>query len=153
MPTGGEMQASKNTMQDSSPAPHSATHWQPSPAALLLAVALACLPHSVRAFNFDDLEKVEKAERSERKVREVNAEATRRQQSNTTNASQGKGGVKELSALSAGNFDLKCKNGDSYLIYYDSSATSANRYSAHIDGQYKGIYGSTANSVANQVCR
>jgi hypothetical protein len=121
--------------------------------ALFTTVVIVWMPCTAQAFNFDDLEKVEKAERSERKVREENAEAARRQQNTTTNASQGKGGVKEISVLSAGNFDLKCKNGDSYLIYYDSSATPANRYSAHIDRQYKGIYGSTVNSVANQVCK
>jgi hypothetical protein len=65
------MQASRKVIQQNSHAPQSAAQQRPLVAALLWAAALACLPHSAQAFNFDDLEKVEKVERGERKVRDA----------------------------------------------------------------------------------
>ncbi len=73
------MQTITHNTQHNKPAPHRAAQLRPLVAALALAAALACLPQSAQAFNFDDLEKVEKVERGERKVREAQAEAARRE--------------------------------------------------------------------------
>jgi hypothetical protein len=84
------MQASRNIKQHSSTSPRNAAQQCPLAAALALALAaaLACLPHSAHAFNFDDLEKVEKVERGERKVREAKAEAARREEEARRQAQQ-----------------------------------------------------------------
>lgn len=65
---GASMQASRKMMKQEHHALRSAVRKRPLAAALLVTVALACLPHSAQAFNFDDLEKVEKVERGEREM-------------------------------------------------------------------------------------
>jgi hypothetical protein len=119
------MQADSNINQHNSNAPHSAAQQRPLVAALALAAALACLPHSAQAFNFDDLEKVEKVERGERKVRQAKAEAARREEEARRQAQQQADDAARQRAASSG--------GSSGGGSSSSSGGAGGRYSVYND--------------------
>jgi hypothetical protein len=119
------MQASRRVMQQNRHASHRAAQQRPLVAALALAAALAWLPHSAQAFNFDDLEKVEKVERGERKVREAQAAAARREEDARRQAQQQAEDAARQRAASSG--------GSSGGSSSSSSGGASGRYSVYND--------------------
>jgi hypothetical protein len=124
-----KMMRHKSSVPHSS-APYSAAEQRPLVAALTLAAALACLPHSAQAFNFDDLEKVEKVERGERKVREAKAEAARREEEARRQAQQQADDAARQRAASSGgssggSSSSSSGEGGRYSVYNDKGAAAS----------------------------